>query len=580
MSSPVPRSLMLTCVALGSSVAPRALAAQSVAEEADRIKPLLAMITCAASEGAESFGAGILVGMEKDRVWIATAAHVVQPCSADIQVRFKGAGRDYTATVVRKADPPLDLAVLSVAGVRPADLTAVPLDRLGDPTSLKRGDPLYLVGNPAGEAWSASDTPDRMVNTEGDLLNFTSIAIAQGHSGGALLNDRWEVVGMIVADSRTGSRAVSVEKVVKTLRAWKVPVALRAPLTRISAGAMRTCAATAAGLGHCWGNIQFQEPGMFDSVLSIRGVRLKSISAGLYHVCGVAFNGAAHCLGINNYGQLGNGSTTASEEYPVPVQGGLVFASITVGGWHTCGLTPEGAAYCWGAGGSGRLGNDAGADTHGPVPVAGGLLFTSISGGLRNTCAVTKDGLLYCWGGILGSGLERGGADPPNAFVPLRIRSSATFTTVSLGHDYGCGLATPGAAFCWGMNDKGELGNGSDKTGMTDDGLTPLPVAGGHKFVAVSAGLGLHACGITTAGAAYCWGWNEDGQLGSGTKNSSNTPVAVAGGLRFASISVGHFHTCGVTTDGVIYCWGAVDWAGMGTGSTTGSTKPALKREE
>lgn len=565
---------MLTCVALGSSVAPGALAAQSVAEEADRIKPLLAMITCAASEGAESFGAGILVGMEKDRVWIATAAHVVQPCSADVQVRFKGASRDYKATLVRKADPPLDLAVLSVAGVKPADLTSVPLDRLGDPTSLKRGDPLYLMGNPAGEAWSASDTPDRMVNTDGDLLNFSSITIAQGHSGGALLNDRWEVVGMIVADSRTGSRALSVKKVVKTLREWKVPVALRVALPRISAGDMRTCVTRASGSGSCWGDTQWEDMYVNDSVLSLGRVRLKSISVGVYHVCGVAFNGAAYCIGLNNYGQLGNGSTASSDENLVPVKGGITFASVSAGGWHNCGLTADGTAYCWGAGGMGRLGNDSNDDSHEPVPVQSSLAFSSISAGLRNTCALTREGELYCWGGMQGSGLERGGDDPPIAWQPLQVGSKLRFKSLSMGYEYGCGVTTDGDGYCWGVNEGGLLGNGSDQSGLTKDGLTPTKVTGGHKFVQISAGWSTHACGITTSAEAYCWGENDEGQLGTGTKVHSDAPVPVVGGLRFASISVGNVHTCGVTTEGEIYCWGSTESEGMGTGTKRGTTRP------
>jgi alpha-tubulin suppressor-like RCC1 family protein len=566
--------LLLAALVLGAG--PSVGFAQSPADEAEKLKPLLVMITCATPLGDESFGAGIIVSRDQDRAWIATASHVVRPCQKNPQVRFKGIARSFRATVLRQVDQPLDLAALSVAGVKAAELPAVPLDQLGDPASLKRSDPLYLMGNPAGEEWSASETPDRMQRAEGDLLYFSSTSIAQGHSGGALLNDRWEVVGMIVADSRTSSRAVNITRVLETLRGWKVPVTLRAPLVRISAGEMRTCAATAAGVAYCWGNIQFQEPGTFDSILSLRGARFKSISAGLYHVCGVGFTGAAYCMGLNNYGQLGNGTTTASEEAPVPVQGGLVFSSISVGGWHSCGLTPDGSAYCWGAGQGGRLGNDAGEDSHGPVPVAGGLTFKALSSGLRNTCGVATDGAAYCWGGMLGSGLERGGADPPNAFVPLRIGGKMTFSSVSAGNDFGCGVGSDNAAYCWGANEKGEQGSGSNQESPAEAGLVPTRVAGGHKFAEVSAGIGLHACGLTLTGEAYCWGSNEDGQLGNGSKTSSNVPVAVTGGLRFASIRAGHFHTCAVSIDGQIYCWGATEWRGMGTGTTSGSTRPVL----
>jgi alpha-tubulin suppressor-like RCC1 family protein len=210
------------------------------------------------------------------------------------------------------------------------------------------------------------------------------------------------------------------------------------------------------------------------------------------------------------------------------------------------------------------------------VPVAGGLTFKSLSLGLRNTCGVATDGATYCWGGMLGSGLDRGGADPDNAFVPLRLGGTMTLVSVSVGNDYGCGVDADGAAYCWGVNDEGVLGSESNKESITDEALVPARVAGGLRFASISAGLGLHACGLTATGEAYCWGWNEDGQLGNGTKTSSKVPVAVTGGLRFASISVGHFHTCGVSVDGAIYCWGATEMGGMGTGSSSGSTKPVL----
>jgi alpha-tubulin suppressor-like RCC1 family protein len=556
-----------------AGVWPGVSAAQDVVEASEQVKPLLVMIACSTPSGVESFGAGIIVSVENARVWIATAAHVVRECQGNPQVRFRSGRAARGATVPQALDDSLDLAALLVTGVNAAELPAIPLDRLGDPSILRRGDPLYLVGNPNGEEWSASDTPDRMLRAEGDVLHFSSTAIALGHSGGALLNDRWEVVGLIVADSRTG-RAVSITRVVEALRSWKVPVALRVPHVRISAGEMRTCVVTAAGDATCWGNIVFEPPGTYDSVLALRGVRFKSISAGLFHACGIAFSGAAYCVGLNSYGQLGNGSTTSSQETPVPVQGGLVFSSVTVGGWHTCGLTPDGSAFCWGAGGAGRLGNGAGADSHIPLPVAGGLTFKVLSLGLRNTCGVATLGAAYCWGGMLGTGVERGGADPPNAFVPTRLGGNVSLSSISAGQDFGCGLGADGAAYCWGENEDGQLGNGSNTASLTDGAPVPVRVAGGHAFAALTAGLGHHACGLTTTGTAYCWGWNEDGQLGNGTTSSSNAPVAVAGGVRFASITVGHFHTCAVSLDGGIYCWGATRWSGMGTGSRTGSTRP------
>jgi alpha-tubulin suppressor-like RCC1 family protein len=139
---------------------------------------------------------------------------------------------------------------------------------------------------------------------------------------------------------------------------------------------------------------------------------------------------------------------------------------------------------------------------------------------------------------------------------------------ISAGYFFICGVTTTGAAYCWGNNEFGQLGNGSDK-----DSDTPVPVSGRLNFKSVSAAVGGHACGITMTGAAYCWGLNGSGQLGNGTKKNSNVPVAVSGGLTFVSISAGHFHTCGVTTDGELYCWGA-DGTGLGVGNKAGSAVP------
>jgi alpha-tubulin suppressor-like RCC1 family protein len=297
-------------------------------------------------------------------------------------------------------------------------------------------------------------------------------------------------------------------------------------------------------------------------------VRLRSISVGLYHICGIAFGGDAYCMGLNNYGQLGRGTKDETFSPVGRVQGGIMFTSISAGAFHTCGLTSSGSASCWGAGEEGRLGNDSGKDSSVLVPVSGGLTFRMISAGYRNTCGVTTNGAAYCWGGIGGTGAPRGGADPPNAFAPAAVPGNLVFNQISAGYFFICGVTTSGVGYCWGNNEAGQLGNGSDR-----DSDTPVPVSGGLKFKSLSAAVGGHACGVATSGAAYCWGLNDSGQLGNGTRKGSRVPVPVLGGLTFVSISAGHFHTCGVTTDGELYCWGA-EGSGLGVGNKAGSAVP------
>ena len=98
---------------------------------------------------------------------------------------------------------------------------------------------------------------------------------------------------------------------------------------------------------------------------------------------------------------------------------------------------------------------------------------------------------------------------------------------MSTGYKFACGVTTSGAAYCWGDNQQGELGNGT-----TTGSATPVAVSGGPSFATVSVGYEF-ACGVTTSAAAYCWGYNVYGQLGNGSTTNSSTPVAVSGGLSF-----------------------------------------------
>jgi alpha-tubulin suppressor-like RCC1 family protein len=259
---------------------------------------------------------------------------------------------------------------------------------------------------------------------------------------------------------------------------------------------------------------------------------------------------------------------------------GLVFASVSAGAFHTCAVTTSGAAYCWGDNYTGALGDGTTASSTTPVLVAGGLTFATVAAGWAHTCGVTTAGALYCWGDDFDIPLGSGS-------TPMAVARGLTFASVSLSLYHACGVTTAGAAYCWSRDYPGEGGLGDSTTvGST----TPVRVAGGLTFAAVTAGEGI-TCGVTTAGAAYCWGDNSFGELGTGTSTGpeqcpvslapcSTVPVAVTGGLTFRQVDAKPSAACGLTTSGTAYCWGLNLYDYLGLGTKTGPEQCAWSESD
>lgn len=262
------------------------------------------------------------------------------------------------------------------------------------------------------------------------------------------------------------------------------------------------------------------------------------------------------------------GPITFTATVPPVVGFNFLPGSVRAGTAHTCGLATGGAAYCWGNNSQGALGDGfTTPNSVKPLAVAGGLTFAKLALGWSHTCALTSAGAAYCWGdnnaGELGDGTE---ADIRT--TPTAVTGELTFSSVTAGFSHTCGVTTVGAAYCWGDNGRGQLGDGL----MTRHN-TPTPVFGERTFAILVAG-DEHTCGLTTGGAAYCWGRNNVGQLGDGTMTDHITPEAVAGELTFTSLGAGHNNNCGLTSGGATYCWGTNFFGQLGDGTTTTSTTP------
>jgi alpha-tubulin suppressor-like RCC1 family protein len=319
------------------------------------------------------------------------------------------------------------------------------------------------------------------------------------------------------------------------------------------------------------------------------------LSAGLYHALLVRPNGQLYAWGDNSEGQLGDPASATSSLFikrvPVAVSPGAIpagtrFVQVSGGQYHSLALAANGMLYAWGKNEYGQLGNNTTTNSNAPVAVSlgaapAGTRFVWVSAGASHSLALAADGTLYAWGdnasGQLGTGTTI------NSSAPVAVRPGATpagtrFVQVSAGSNYSLALAADGMLYAWGHNPNGELGNNT-----TTDSNAPVAVSlgaapAGTRFVQVRAGR-YHALALAADGTAYAWGYNASGQLGNGSRSSSKVPVAVRlgaapVGTRFVQLSAGSDHSLALAADGTLYAWGYNYYGQLGNYGTANSNVP------
>ena len=317
----------------------------------------------------------------------------------------------------------------------------------------------------------------------------------------------------------------------------------------------RTVVAVATGEYHClaltsdgrmfgWGRDsegQLARTPYYDAALPVAvgatgvlaGKTVVAIAAGHTQSLALTSEGRVYACGANNFGQLGDGSTTSRTEMVAVDASGVLadlkVTAIATGSGHSLVLGENGRVFAWGDNSYGQLG--CGNQTGSTVPVAvdaSGVLadkvVVAIAAGIGTSMALTADGRVYCWGsnqyGQLGEGTTT------SSTVPVAVTASGALagkavTAIAAGAWHGMALSTDGKVFTWGSNGGGELGN---NTRVNSSVPVAVTISGNVQGIAAGEYLSL---AVTSTGAVQAWGSNDYGQLGSATLSYRTTPAAI-----------------------------------------------------
>ncbi|WP_445341397.1 RCC1 domain-containing protein [Bifidobacterium sp. ESL0820] len=356
-----------------------------------------------------------------------------------------------------------------------------------------------------------------------------------------------------------------------------------------------------------------------------RGIRLSQVSgsqSGNFSLA-VGSDGNAYAWGDNNYGQLGNGTTSYSQATPVMVRkpdrstypdlpADFTYLQVSAGGDHSLALGSDGYVYAWGWNTYGQLGDGTRDDKHAPVRVKtpdrktypdlpADFTYLQVSAGWMHSLALGSDGNVYAWGynyyGQLGDGTGSSRYAPVRVKTPDRktypdLPADFTYLQVSAGAGHSLALGSDGNAYAWGRGTFGELGttsynNSNPVPVRVRDPANPTDTSKGLQATQVSAG-GDHSLAVGSDGYAYAWGFNYYGQLGNGTTSYNNPnpvpvrvrdPADTSKALQATQVS-GDYHSLAVSSGGYAYAWGHNSHGQLGNNSSgSNSSVPVRVRD-
>ena len=371
----------------------------------------------------------------------------------------------------------------------------------------------------------------------------------------------------------------------------------------IAAGGAHACALATGQTVKCWGLDNAGQLGNGASgngliakkpvsVVGLKGV--SAVAAGDDHSCALLkVLGNVECWGLNNAGQLGNGTRKNSSK-PVFVQavggGGAIrgVIAIAAAGNHTCALrsAAAGVVVCWGQNNAGVLGNGSATRLQALIPesVNGLTRVTAISTSANDTCALLKGGSLKCWGfneyGELGPGTYGPNSCDGGEFsfgcstTPMTVKGISNVIAVSVRPHSTCAAVKNGRLICWGQN--------VSPNSVVAKGFVTLKGVAGVTALASPGDVVIHgddefSCALLSSQDVKCWGANNHGQLGNGSTVSSAVPTYIATKPAFASaISAGGDFACARVSLGPVLCWGDNGYGQLGNGGAPSHNRPVF----
>jgi alpha-tubulin suppressor-like RCC1 family protein len=276
---------------------------------------------------------------------------------------------------------------------------------------------------------------------------------------------------------------------------------------------------------------------------------VQAVAGGASYSLALRSDGTVWAWGDNDYGQLGNGTTSYPVTYsPAQVRGLTNVRAIAAGGYHALALRSDGTVWAWGSNNHGELGDGTTMDRSTTVQVTGLANVQAIAAGAGHSLALRSDGTVWAWGsnefGELGDGTTT------NRSTPVQVSGLLSVQAIAAGFDHSLALRSDGTVWAWGSNNYGELGNDS-----TSNRGTPVQVSGLQSVQAIAAG-STHSLALRSDGTVWAWGANWSGKLGDGTTTDRGTPVRVLGLSDVQAIKAGGRHSLGLGSNGTVWEWG------------------------